>query len=94
MLSGAKLMWLRYPIDEIMVFENKSMRDSTSSRPGDIYATYGDDLLSMKQTAQATGLSCVCGALHPVLSVFAEIDTTTISPFLSMHQESKLDRFH
>jgi hypothetical protein len=47
---------VRYPIDEIMVFENKSMRDSTSSRPSDIYTTYGDDLLTIKQIAQATGL--------------------------------------
>lgn len=47
---------VRYPIEEIMIFENQSMRDSTSSRPNDIYATYGGDLLSMKQIAQATGL--------------------------------------
>lgn len=47
---------IRYPIEEIMIFENKSLRDSTSSRPNDIYATYGGDLLSMKQIAQVTGL--------------------------------------
>jgi hypothetical protein len=47
---------VRYPIEEVMIFENKSLRDSTSSRPTDIFATYGDDLLSMKQIAQATGL--------------------------------------